>query len=161
MSGHLVASGNAVGKAYGLAARMKFELGYAGPVHFYFVPALGIAYVSNTYFTHSDNRFIGSHLNQLLKAALQMEIPLGENFGLLANVHVLHISNGGFNIPNSGLNTGNISLGLRSRFGRNPTSVTSGNATRHFTPLEGNSMEILAGIGRRGRSEKSSVEEER
>src|SRR3546814_8321895 len=77
---------------------MEFELGHAGPVHFYFVPALGISYVSNTYFTHSDNRFIGSHLNQLLKAALQMEIPLGENFGLLANVHVLHISNGGFNI---------------------------------------------------------------
>src|SRR3546814_19519042 len=79
-----------------------------------------------------------------------MEIPLGENFGHLANVHVLYISNGGFNIPNSGLNTGNISLGSRSRFGRNTTSVTSGNATRHFTPLEGNSMEILAGLGRRG-----------
>src|SRR3546814_9515724 len=62
---------------------MEFELGHAGPVHFYFVPALGISYVSNTYFTHSDNRFIGSHLNQLLKAALQMEITLGENFGLL------------------------------------------------------------------------------
>src|SRR3546814_16776704 len=79
-----------------------------------------------------------------------MEIALGDNFGLLSNVHVLNISNGGFYIPNSELNTGNISLGLRSRFGRNPTSVTSGNATRHFTPLEGNSMEILAGIVRRG-----------
>src|SRR3546814_16879513 len=106
---------------------MEFELGHAGPVHFYFVPALGISYVSNTYFTHSDNRFIGSHLNQLLKAALQMEIPLGENFGLLANVHVLHISTGGFNITTSGLNTGNISIGLRYLFGRNPTSIKLGN----------------------------------
>src|SRR3546814_11739648 len=114
---------------------MEFELGHAGPVHFYFVPALGISYVSNTYFTHSDNRFIGSHLNQLLKAALQMKIPLGEIFGLLANVLVLHISNGGFIIPTSGLIPVIISLGFRSRLGRNPHRVTSAKSTNTFPPL--------------------------
>src|SRR3546814_894186 len=38
LAGHLDTSANSFGKAYGLAARMEFELGHAGPVHFYFVP---------------------------------------------------------------------------------------------------------------------------
>ncbi|WP_158640634.1 acyloxyacyl hydrolase [Anseongella ginsenosidimutans] len=146
LDGHLDTSANSFGKAYGISASLEFELAAAGPVHFYLVPSVGLSYISKNYFTHPDNRFIGSHLNQLLKAALQMEVPLGENFSALANFHVLHLSNGGFNIPNSGINTGNISVGIKSRFGPEPYRKTRDN----FTPLERNTFEVLAGIGRRG-----------
>lgn len=146
LDGHQDTSANSFGKAYGIAASLDFELLDAGGVRFYFVPSVGLSYVSKSYFTHPDNRFIGSHLNQLLQAALQMEVPLGERYSLLAGVHVLHLSNGGFNIPNSGINTGNVSVGLKSHFGRTPYRREKDN----FEPLGRNSIELRAGIGRRG-----------
>lgn len=146
LDGHLDTSANSFGKAYGIAAQLEFELLDAGPVQFYLVPAVGISYISKSYFTDPDNRFIGSHLNQMLKAALQAEIPLGNQFSLLANVHVLHFSNGGFNIPNSGINSGNVSLGLKSRFDHLPYKKKKD----EFVPLQRSSFELAAGIGRRG-----------
>ena len=146
LDGHLDTAANSFGKAYGIAASLDFELLDAGPVRFYLIPAVGISYVSKTYFTDSDNRFIGSHLNQLLKAALQMEVPLGDYYSLLANVHVLHLSNGGFNIPNSGINTGNISFGLKSYLGK----TSDERKEKNFHPLARSTVELAAGIGRRG-----------
>ncbi|MFS8616914.1 MAG: acyloxyacyl hydrolase [Solitalea sp.] len=146
LDGHLDTSANSFGKAYGAAISLDFQLAKAGPVTFHFIPSAGIAYITKNYFTHPDNRFIGSHLNQMLKAALQLEVPLGETFDLLANVHVLHLSNGGFNIPNSGINSGNVSLGVKSRF----KTENAREPRRVFRQLDRNTVELAAGIGRRG-----------
>lgn len=152
LDGHLDTSANSFGKAYGATMSVSFQLAKAGPFTFNFVPSAGLSYISKSYFTHPDNRFIGSHLNQVLKAALQLEVPLGASWDLLADMHLLHLSNGGFNIPNSGINSANVSLGVQSRFGKQPERGHKSN----FKALERNTIEFTAGIGRRGVYEQKS-----
>src|SRR5690606_7133532 len=104
LDGYLDTSAHSFGQSFGLAAQLEIALLETRSFRISLIPAVGISYISKNFFTDPDNRFIGSHLNQTLKAALQVEVPVSEQFSIIANAHVLHLSNGGFNIPNSGLN---------------------------------------------------------
>lgn len=139
-------AGHSFGQSYGLVAQLDFHLFDAGPVGVYLAPALGLSYLTETFFTDPENVFIGSHLNQTIKAELTAEIPLSSKFSLLAGTQFLHHSNGGFNIPNRGLNTGNVFLGVKSGF---ETEAPERPRTP-FRHLNRGSAEIAAGIGRRG-----------
>lgn len=139
-------SANALGQSYGLAAQIEFRLFKLGNASVSFTPAMGLGYITNTYFTDHGNRFIGSHLNQLIKADLNAVIPLSANVNLLAGAGFLHYSNGGFQIPNGGLNTLNLFTGLR--FGK---SWSRSNISENkYRVIQKNSIEVAAGIGRRG-----------
>ena len=148
LKGHQDTSVNAFGYAYGLAAQIEFQLLKIGNTTVNFTPAIGISYLTKTYFTDFKNRFIGSHLNETIKADLFVKIPLKSNMNLMAGAGFLHYSNGGFSIPNSGINTLTVFTGL-SLNGQSSSSET-GKTKSNFTPLQKNSIEIGFGIGRRG-----------
>jgi len=141
-------SANSFGQVFGLAAQMGFELFSLGKLKFTFTPSIGLAYTNKTFFTHSKNRFIGSHFNETLKADFGVELPFNKNADLLMGIGVLHLSNGGAVIPNGGLNTVNIYAGLK--FNRYQGGQEISTQKKQNYSLQKNSIEISAGLGKRG-----------
>src|SRR5690606_36767636 len=75
LDGHLDTSASSLGKAYGAAISLDFQLAKAGAVTSHFIPWTAIAYIPKNDVAQPDDRSIGSRLNQMLKAALQLEVP--------------------------------------------------------------------------------------
>ena len=138
-------SNNSFGQAYGITGIAQFEVIKVGPIRVNFSPAVGLSYVTKSYFSNPKNRFIGSNINMTIKADLGVEIPVKSNLSLSGGINTLHYSNGGFNIPNGGLNTGGLYAGLTFK---NFTDTTSKKSA--FISLQKNSFDFEIGIGRRG-----------
>lgn len=146
LKGYNDTSSNSFGKAYGLVGHMDFKLLERGRTSVSLRPGVGFSYISKTFFTDKRNRFIGSHLNEILKADLLVKVSLNPKFDLTAGAGFLHYSNGGYSIPNSGINMLSLSTGLR--FKRD--AVQKKEYQTNFTQLRKNSIELNLGIGRRG-----------
>ncbi|RZM18293.1 MAG: hypothetical protein EOO88_41130, partial [Pedobacter sp.] len=147
---------NSLGSAFGLLAQIEISVLKLGKAEIVFTPAAGASYSNKTFFTHPDNRFIGSHINEMLKADLGLQIPLSQNFKLLTGIGYVHLSNGGYLVPNGGLNTVNAYIGAKitpgqkvKESGEKPNK-SSGLKIRPFQTLQRNSFEFMAGFGQRG-----------
>lgn len=145
------------GQAIGGLVEVDFQLLQAGPVKFSFVPGLGLSYVTKTINTQPATVTVGSHLNMALSAGLDLEVPIGQDISLLAGGSVLHYSNAGMRVPNGGINTFNVSLGVKkgidSRVPRGSGVATQRQPFRH---IEGSSGELVVGMGRRGKYRSTS-----
>ena len=150
LKGYKDTSANSFGQAYGVAAHVNFGLLDSRKLKVQFRPAVGLSYLSKTFFTDKRNRFIGSHLNEILKADLLFQLPLNAKIDLIAGAGFLHYSNGGYRIPNSGINMLSISAGLKFK---NPDKERDTVRTK-YSPLNKNTFEINLGIGRRGLFER-------
>ena len=146
LKGHRDTAAKSFGQAYGLVGQIDFLIFKRGNTSFNFRPGVGLSYLSKTFFTDPKNRFIGSHINEVIKADLLFQTQLRPGIDLIAGLGFLHYSNGGFNIPNNGLNTLSISSGLRLMKSARAKKVYKSN----FTQLQKNTFEINLGIGRRG-----------
>ena len=143
-------SENSFGQVFGLVAQMDFQLFKVGKAKFNFTPGVGLS-VTNKYFTNNPkNRFLGSAVNEAIKADLGMELPVSRYTDLLVGFGFLHISNGGLTVPYGGLNTGNVYVGVK--FGNTETLTSERKSA--FNPLQRNAIEISAGIGARGVAEQ-------
>jgi hypothetical protein len=143
-------SANSFGQAYGLAAHMNFELLKSGNFSVNLRPAVGLSYLTKTFFTDKRNRFIGSHVNEIIKADLLFHVPLSNIVDFTAGAGFLHYSNGGYHIPNSGINMLSISTGLKFK---NPNKEKEVHQTK-YAQLSKNTFEVNFGIGRRGAFER-------
>jgi hypothetical protein len=137
---------NSFGQVYGVAFQTEFEVLKLGNVAFIFKPAIGLAYTNKYFYNTNKNRFIGSPLNEIIKADLGAEINLSTHTLLTGGFNFLHISNGGSTVPNGGLNTGNLYIGVKSAVGQANESSRKSN----YQPLQRGSFEISAGMGKRG-----------
>ncbi len=138
------------GHAFGAIAEVDFQLVQLGAAKLSFVPGLGLSYLTKTINTQPATVTVGSHLNMALSAGLQLEVPLGNDLSLLGGGNILHYSNGGMRVPNGGINTFNVSLGLKQGFDTNlPGHHTR--PSRAFKHIEGSSGELAIGMGRRGK----------
>lgn len=143
--GYQDTAANSFGQAYGLAGRVEFQLLKLGNASINLLPAFGVSYITKDFFTNPHNRFIGSHFNMTLKADVNAELPVTQRLSLIAGVGFVHYSNGALVIPNGGLNTADAFAGIRiSGSGSNPGYSST------YRPLERNSLELSAGLGRRG-----------
>ncbi|NEU07427.1 acyloxyacyl hydrolase [Flavihumibacter sp. R14] len=149
LKGHEDTSANSFGQAYGVSAHIDFRLLKAGETTFTLRPAVGLSYLTKTFFTNRNNRFIGSHLNEILKLDLLMQMPVSPKVDLTVGAGFLHYSNGGYSIPNAGLNVVSVSTGFR--FKRIPLEKKEYHS--NFHQLNRNNFELNLGIGRRGISE--------
>lgn len=138
------------GQAIGALAEVDFQLLPAGPVKISLIPGLGLSYLTETINTQPATVTVGSHLNMALSAGLGLEVPLGRDLSLLAGGNILHYSNGGLRVPNGGINTFNVSMGLKKAFGSDVHGAVpkEKDAFRH---IEGSSGELVIGMGRRGK----------
>jgi hypothetical protein len=139
-------SANAFGQVYGLVAQMDFQLFKVGKAKFNFTPGVGLGYTNKYYYNNTKNRFLGSPINETIKADLGMELPMSKYVDLLVGFGFLHVSNGGATVPNGGLNTVNVYLGLK--LNNQKTSTAERKST--YTTLQRNSIELSAGLGARG-----------
>jgi hypothetical protein len=146
LKGHQDTSANAFGQAFGMVGNLNFQLLKIGNTSVIISPAIGLSYLTKTFFTDKRNRFIGSHLNEIIKADLQFQVPLSSRLDLTAGAGFLHYSNGGFNIPNSGVNMLSLSGGMRFK----EHSFEKEARQTRFNQLRKNTLELNIGIGRRG-----------
>lgn len=146
LKGHNDTSANAFGKAFGLVGQMDFNLLEKGSTSVSLRPGVGISYLTKTYFTDKRNRFIGSHINEVLKADLLLKVSLNTKVDLIAGAGFLHYSNGGYNIPNSGINMLSLSTGLRFK----REAIDKQERQTQYVQLRKNTFELNFGIGRRG-----------
>lgn len=102
-----------LGKHYGLISSIKMQL-YQQKNNFRinFIPGFGLCYISKTYYSDSQNFFIGTHINFTIRFQLQLEQQLSKRWALTAAGRFLHSSNGGFQMPNAGINTIGTSIGI-------------------------------------------------
>lgn len=139
-------SANSFGQLYGLNAQIDFQLLRIGKARLIFTPSVGLAYASKNFFTNNKNRFLGSHLNETIKADIGIELPISKHTDFLFGVGTLHVSNGGAVIPNGGLNTVHIYAGLKL----NNTQEQPKQEEQTNTTLHRSSIELSFGLGKRG-----------
>lgn len=146
LQGHQDTSGHSMGQAFGLTFNSDLQLLKLKTATVAFRPGIGLSYLTKTFFTDKRNRFIGSHINETIKADLVMQVPVNTKIDITAGAGFLHYSNGGFNIPNSGINLLTLSAGMRfKRFSAEKEAVAT-----NFQQLRKNTFELNLGIGRRG-----------
>lgn len=141
--------------SYVLYLPEKEELG--NPVSFYLFQGARIAQISPKlslnyewnfglsfgwspydYFTNEYNRVIGSKVNAYLNANFYLHYMLSRAIDLTAGVSLAHFSNGSTKLPNAGLNTAGLTVGLTYNFNREndayyPTALSGPGFERHMT----------------------------
>jgi hypothetical protein len=70
------------------------------------------------------NTTIGSKVNAYLNANFYLNWTLSQQFDLTSGITLAHFSNGNTNIPNAGLNTVGLKIGLIYNFNRNAVFIT-------------------------------------
>lgn len=104
-------SKGSLGDAYTALARLEIKLAEAGPFKLLFTPGLGFTYSTETYFTDKVP-LVGSHINLTAQGGLKLYAGITPSTGIIGGIDLLHYSNVGVRVPNFGINSFNVSLGL-------------------------------------------------
>ena len=108
---------NGLGRHYGVISSIAIKLFQINKqFHAYFLPGFGLSYVTKTYFTDNQDRYIGSHLNYTIRFELAFEQQIQKNLTLTSGFRGIHFSNGGYQVPNAGINAIGAKLGLTWKF---------------------------------------------
>jgi hypothetical protein len=93
----------------------------------------GLGWVEKPYDaeTNHKNVLIGSHLNAFLHLLWQNEVKLAPRIYASAGLGFSHLSNGGFTLPNLGVNTPTLQAGLRYALGE--PSIQTGTPPDSFS----------------------------
>ncbi|MEO5646098.1 MAG: acyloxyacyl hydrolase [Candidatus Paceibacterota bacterium] len=133
-----------IGNMYSLSSRLNISLWNSGSTRLLISPGLGLAYVTQTFYTNKNFVF-GSHVNAVLQLGAKMETSIGPSTSLQFGVNVQHYSNACTQMPNNGINTLLATLGVVQQFSsKGPTHIhhSQDSVTRH-------SFEFGIGAGRR------------
>lgn len=133
-----------LGDAYSVIARLEIPLLKGGPVKLLFTPGFGLAWSTLNYLDNK-NLLVGSHLNMATQAGVKFFIAITSSTGIQAGADLFHYSNGGSRVPNYGINSFNISLGIVQGINQ------PGPSTQHPLQYEHKgSLEFGGDIGARG-----------
>jgi len=137
---------NSFGKGIGLSAQLELGLITFKKISLNFYPSVGLAYTNKSYFNHPKNIILGTNINYNLSANLGLEIPANQNNAVLFGLGFYHLSNGGMKIPNGGLNTLQVYLGLK----HNNLTTNKNLHESAYSTLQKNNFELMLGFGKRG-----------
>ncbi|TKC04139.1 acyloxyacyl hydrolase [Pedobacter frigoris] len=135
------------GDSYALLGGLNISLLKAGKTEFLFSPAFGLGYAGETFFTN-QNPLIGGHINFTSRASLKVTTALSPATQLAAGIDVLHYSNAAFRVPNNGINSSSLSLGIIQYL--NTPAKPSENISSAEESYKKHSVDIGVNIGRRG-----------
>ncbi|MEJ7912878.1 MAG: acyloxyacyl hydrolase, partial [Chitinophagaceae bacterium] len=118
-----------LGKSLSVFPFVRFPLLHEHSYKLKFRAGTGFTWIEKPYdiISNHKNTLIGSHLNQYIHLSLENEIRLSKSFYLNAGVAFTHISNGGAQLPNFGLNFPMMTAGLRYSFGEQRERETAVN----------------------------------
>ena len=134
-----------LGSNFGLLACVDMSFYHIGKTDFLFAPAIGFTYATQTYYTN-DNPIVGSHINLAVQAGIKTQTPISPSARLQLFLNFFHYSNSAFKLPNDGVDSYNVSLGIVQDI--NPRGPVRQKAT--FGMDKKQSFEFSIGIGRRG-----------
>lgn len=134
------------GDSYALLAGLNVSLLKLNKTELLFSPAFGVGYAAKTFFTNG-NPLIGSHTNFTSRAGLKIAASLSPLTQLTAGIDILHYSNAAVRVPNNGMNTANVSLGIVQSVGKN--TARDSNKVSNFQH-DKHSFDIGVNMGRRG-----------
>jgi hypothetical protein len=140
-----------LGSSYGLLAGINMALLKRKNLEIDLSPSFGLGFLDETYFTN-ENPLIGSHVNFASRAALKVYQNLSPGTKVLAGIDILHFSNAAVRVPNNGMNSANLNLGIVHALGRDrdqPADTSTGSwAAKHR--YKTHSFDLGIGVGRRG-----------
>lgn len=134
------------GDSYAVLGGLNISLLKLNKTELLFSPAFGMGYAARTFFTNG-NPLIGSHINFTSRAGLKIATSVSASTQLTAGIDILHYSNAAFRVPNNGMNSANVSLGIVQAIGKS-TNIDSAriNNFQHKT----HSFDIGINMGHRG-----------
>jgi hypothetical protein len=104
-----------LGRSYSLSYFLEpnFRLGNALKMNVR--GAAGFSYLTNPYdsIKNPDNQSYSGHINSFLQLGVGLSYPLSKHLAIYALGNFFHNSNGGFKLPNAGVNYINASIGLQ------------------------------------------------
>lgn len=137
------------GDSYALMTGVTVPLARGKNTGLYFSPGIGVAYAGQTWFTN-ENPLIASHFNFALAAALKARSSIIKNLALTAGVDAFHYSNAAMWVPNRGINSINLNLGILHYLNHNNPPSDAMLEASFESPLEKHTIEAGVNMGRRG-----------
>ena len=134
------------GDSYALLVGLSIPLASYKNIHLDFSPALGLNYVTKTWFTN-QNPIISSHVNLTSKAALNLTAAVSNDISITAGLDVFHYSNGGTRVPNNGMNMLNLGVGITKHFIKRETAAISSSSTLDYRT---HTFDVGINSGKRG-----------
>lgn len=139
------ASKGSLGDVYALIGRLEIPVAKAGPVKLLFTPGIGFAYSTVSYFDNK-NPLVGSRLNLAAQAGLKLFVPITSTTAIQGGVDLFHYSNVAVRVPNFGINSYNVSLGIvQSIDEKGPTA-----SAQPFVYAHKSAIEFGGDVGMRG-----------
>lgn len=135
------------GDSYAVLAGLNISLLKFRQTELLLSPAFGLGYLGETFFTNA-NPLIGSHINFGSRISLKATTAISPSTQLAAGVDVLHFSNAAFRVPNNGINSSSISLGIIQKL-KARTTVEKRDSLQS-QPFKKHSIDLGINIGRRG-----------
>lgn len=149
----LSVNGNPPGKfgdSFALMSAVSVPIVKGSNTGLYFSPRIGLAYAGQTWFTN-ENQFIAGHLNFALGASLKMNRRISDNLALSVGIDVFHYSNAALRVPNKGINSTDVGLGLIHYLNSHNSSLEDAVPESYFeSGYKKHSFDLGVNIGRRG-----------
>ena len=133
-----------LGSVYTLSARLNVKLLSFKKTEILLTGSTGLVYSGSSYFT-DGNPIIGTRLNFLPQGGIKIRTPLSGSTALVAGAETFHYSNIGFQVPNSGVDAIQVTLGITKdlKNAEKETTLRKVDKVRGF-------VDIGTDIGRRG-----------
>lgn len=134
-----------LGSVYTLSAKLNIRLLRLNNTTILLTPGAGIAYSTSSYFA-DGNPIVASKINLAPQARLEIRTPVSPSASLIAGVGVFHYSNIALRVPNNGVNSFELSLGLVKNLKASGKPRRDSRSAEYLKSF----LEFSADIGRRG-----------
>jgi hypothetical protein len=133
-----------LGSVYTLSGRLNMDLASFNKTELLLVTSLGMSYSTSSFFS-DGNLIVGSHINFSPQVGIKLRTPLSGSTSVTAGADFFHYSNIGLQVPNKGVNSFHLTLGIAKDLKNEVkgTSETKADNIRSF-------VDFGADIGRRG-----------
>lgn len=104
-----------LGKGYSLSYFLEPNYRLGNNLRMNFRVAAGLSYLTNPHdpVKNPTNESYSGHVNSFLQVGIGLSYPLSRHISIYSMANFFHDSNGGFKLPNAGVNYINASIGLQ------------------------------------------------
>lgn len=133
-----------LGNVYTISGRLDILLLKTNRASVFLTPGAGMTYSTSSFFT-DGNPIVASRINFSPQLGLKIKTPLSASASLIGGAGLFHYSNIALRVPNNGVNSFEVSLGLVKELKGFPKKEIAGAADNLHSFFE-----IGADLGRRG-----------
>ena len=142
-----------LGDAYNVTSQLDILLFHINKTDVMLSPGFGFSYVTQTFRT-TDNKLVGTHINLNEGLGIKVDIPFIPSTKIRTGLGLFHFSNMAYKLPNEGVNSINISLGIVK-------NLNTFEQERKIAPIDTahkSAFEFGLGIGHRGLTQQFGMQ---